>query len=85
MLEIASFLGICIYMYYKDHAPAHFHAIYGDYAITVEIESGIIDGKFPKRALSAVLEWLDIYKSELLENWELVLKRVPLKKIKPLE
>ena len=29
-------------MYYRDHGPAHFHAVYGDFEITVEIESGRI-------------------------------------------
>jgi hypothetical protein len=24
--EISRFFGIVIYMYYRDHAPAHFHA-----------------------------------------------------------
>lgn len=37
MPEISSFLGIVIYMYYKDHAPPHFHAIYGEYEIVVDI------------------------------------------------
>ena len=41
MPEISSFLGIVIYMYYRDHAPPHFHAIYGEYEIVVEIESGV--------------------------------------------
>lgn len=72
-------------MYYKDYSPAHFHAIYGENSIIVEIESGIVEGRFPKRALSAVLEWLDMNKSELLENWELSLKRKPLNRIQPLE
>ncbi len=85
MPEICGFLGVVIYMYYKEHSPAHFHAIYNEYSITVEIESGIVQGKFPKRALKAVLEWLDIYKNELLENWELTKKRMPLNNIEPLE
>ena len=72
-------------MFYRDHSPAHFHAKYGDYEITVGIESGIISGQFPKRALTHVLEWLDIHRSELLENWELAKQRQPLKKVSPLE
>jgi hypothetical protein len=57
MPELSRFLGIVIAMYYRDHGPAHFHAIYGDFEITVEIESGHINGDFPKRALAHVLEW----------------------------
>jgi hypothetical protein len=30
MPEISRLLGIVIYMYYKDHAPPHFHAEYGE-------------------------------------------------------
>lgn len=72
-------------MFYKDHAPPHFHAMYGEYVITVEIVSGVINGRFPKRALRHVLEWLELHKDELLENWQLAEEKKPLKKIAPLE
>lgn len=85
MPEISRFLGIVIYMYYKEHFPAHFHAEYGSYTITVEIETGIVQGKFPRRALSAVLEWYALHKDELIKNWESVLMMKPLDKIEPLE
>ena len=55
-------------MYFRDHAQAHFHAVYGEYEITVEIETGKITGEFPKRALSAVLEWHVLHKDELVAN-----------------
>jgi len=38
MPELSRFLGIVIAMFYREHGPAHFHAVYGDYKITVEIE-----------------------------------------------
>lgn len=85
MPEISRFLGIIIAMFYRDHAPPHFHAIYGEYEITVEIESGIINGRFPKRALKLVFEWLELHREELLENWRLAEDRRPLNKIEPLE
>lgn len=85
MPEISRFLGIIIFMVYNDHLPAHFHARYGEYKITIEIETGIIEGKFPRRALNAVLEWYQIYKNELIENWNLVSQHKELKKIPPLE
>ena len=55
MPVISRFLGIIISMFWKDHLPPHFHAKYGEYEITVEIDSGIIDGKFPPRALKHVM------------------------------
>ncbi|MBK6974486.1 MAG: DUF4160 domain-containing protein [Sterolibacteriaceae bacterium] len=50
MPELSRFLGIVIAMYYRDHAPPHFHAIYGDFEVTIEIESSKVNGEFPKRA-----------------------------------
>jgi len=48
MPEISRFLGVIVRMYYRDHAPPHFHASYGDYEITVEINTGIVEGRFPR-------------------------------------
>lgn len=72
-------------MYYRDHAPAHFHAIYGEYEIVVDIEAGLVSGRFPKRALEHVLEWYGMDKSELREDWQLLEQEKPLKRIAPLE
>lgn len=71
-------------MYWDDHAPPHFHAFYGEFEITVTIE-GVVRGEFPKRALRAVLEWLDLHKDDLLENWRLAQANSPLNSIDPLE
>ena len=72
-------------MYIREHAPPHFHAEYGEYEITVDISSGIVTGKFPRRALSAVLEWYLLHKDELMANWEAAEQSKPLNKIEPLE
>ncbi|MDR7536985.1 MAG: DUF4160 domain-containing protein [Armatimonadota bacterium] len=37
------------------------------------------------RALRLVLEWAELHKAELLENWELAQQGQPLKRIAPLE
>lgn len=85
MPELSRFLGIVIAMYYNDHGPAHFHAIYGSYEVTVEIESGTVAGTFPPRALGHVQEWRELHKAELLQNWQRARDREPLLKIAPLE
>jgi hypothetical protein len=72
-------------MYYKDHMLPHFHAIYGEYEITMEIGAGIVEGRFPRRALNLVLEWHELHKDELLEDWRLAESKQPLNKIAPLE
>lgn len=85
MPEISRFLGIIIAMFYRDHEPPHFHAKYGGFEITVDINEGIVNGQFPKRALGHVLEWYELHKDELLEDWKLASMGKPLKKISPLE
>ena len=85
MPVISRFLGIIIAMYWDDHAPPHFHAKYGEYEITVNILTGMVEGKFPKRALHHVLEWYELHREELIENWELCQKDDAPKSIKPLE
>lgn len=85
MPELSRFLGIVIAMYYRDHGPAHFHAIYGEFEITVEIESGKVNGDFPKRALAHVQEWRELHRRELLEAWSEARASRPLKRIEPLE
>lgn len=38
-------------MYFGDHSPPHFHAIYGSSKAVVEIETlALIEGKLPPRA-----------------------------------
>ena len=49
------------------------------------IADDVVAGKFPKRALRHVLEWYDLHKEELLEDWRLAAQRKPLNKIAPLE
>lgn len=85
MPELSRFLGIVIVMYYRDHAPPHFHAKYGDHEVTVEIESGAIEGRFPRRALRHVLEWRELHRESLMENWRRAAVRQPLLPIAPLE
>ena len=50
MPEISRFLGIVIGMFYSEHGVTHFHAVYGEHEISVEIETGAIHGAFPPKA-----------------------------------
>ncbi|MGH9452417.1 MAG: DUF4160 domain-containing protein [Terriglobia bacterium] len=62
------------------------HRLYvGEYEISVEIESGTIHGEFPARAQRLVLEWANLHKQELIENWQLARQGQPLKRVAPLE
>ena len=85
MPEISRFLGIVIGMFFNEHGLPHFHAVYAEYKITVEIESATVRGEFPPRALRLVLEWAELHKQELFEDWERARRRQPLERIPPLE
>ncbi|MCK5689180.1 DUF4160 domain-containing protein [Myxococcota bacterium] len=85
MPVISNFLGIVIAIYHNDHEPPHLHAIYGDYEITIDLESGTVSGHFPRRALALVLEWFELHKVEARDDWTLARERKPLKTIDALE
>ncbi len=86
MPSICHFYGIAIYLYYNDHAPPHFHAIYGEHDAAITIETfEVIEGYLPNRALALVIEWARIRQAELRRDWQLARGRVPLEPIAPLD
>ncbi|HMD74429.1 MAG TPA: DUF4160 domain-containing protein [Steroidobacteraceae bacterium] len=85
MPELSRFLGIVIAMYYRDHGPPHFHAIYGDFEATVNIMTGELSGILPNRALAHVQEWRRRHLEELLSAWSLAQIQRPPPKIGALE
>ena len=85
MPEISRFYGIIIAMYYSEHNPPHFHVRYNDYRATINILTGEIEGKLPRRVVSLVYEWLDLRKKELLDNWTHIEKGESMIEIKPLD
>ena len=85
MPQISYFLGIIIRMFYRDHNPPHFHAVYADFEGIIDIEKNeIIGGELPPRVLGFVIEWTALHKVELMDNWERARQQVSLKDIEPL-
>ena len=56
MPTISRFYGIVIFMNFNDHMPPHFHARYQDYEVTVDLDTGVTQGRMPARALALVHE-----------------------------
>ena len=50
MPTISTFYGIRITMNYNEHNPPHFHATYQDYEISVDIQTGLVNGQMSRRA-----------------------------------
>ena len=83
---ISQFYGIIIRMFFRDHNPPHFHAIYGDFELQVAISPiRIISGNAPKRVQSMVLEWAALHQQELLEDWNRCQKGGDVFRIDPLD
>ena len=85
MPEISRFLGITIYMYFNDHNPPHFHVLYNDFRAIVFISKlTVLDGWLPARVLGLVVEWAEIHRRELMDNWHSLQTNGTCNKIKPL-
>jgi Domain of unknown function (DUF4160) len=70
MPEIARFYGIIIKLFFGDHSPPHFHAVYGEHNALFAIETlQMIEGDLPNRAKKLVIEWATIHQTELLSMW----------------
>jgi hypothetical protein len=82
---LSRFFGIIITMNYREHGPPHFHAWYAGHEVTVKIGDGAVTGEMPKRALALIIEWLELHRAELRENWKRAEERLPLIPIDPLE
>jgi hypothetical protein len=85
MPTLSTFYGILIQMYWQEHPPPHFHALYAEYEAQIDIRTlEIIEGSLPRRALTLVLEWAEEHRAELMEDWELCNRRLSPRKIEPL-
>jgi hypothetical protein len=85
MPRLSQFYGIAIYMYYRDHAPPHFHAFYGEHEAAFQIATGtVLAGRLPRRARALVEDWLAAHRAELQQDWELAAANQPLLPVPPL-
>jgi hypothetical protein len=85
MPELSRFLGISILMYFDDHNPPHFHVRYNDDRAIISIsELKLLEGHLPARILGLVIEWAELHKEKLIQNWDLVKTTGKYFKIEPL-
>lgn len=85
MPKISRFLGVLIFMNWRDHNPPHFRARYGSYELSVTLDGLVVKGESPRRALLHVLEWVETHQDELKRNWALVQQGKAPRPIPPLE
>lgn len=86
MPEISRFFGIIVFMNYLDRAPPHFHVRYSGHNASIAIRPiRLLRGELPPRILGLVIEWAALHERELLIDWDLARKELPLQRIAPLE
>lgn len=86
MPTICQFFGIVIQMYWREHAPPHFHALYAEHEALIDIRTlELIGGNLPRRAMAMVREWAADHRADLMEDWALCQNKQLPHRIPPLE
>jgi hypothetical protein len=86
MPVISIFYGILIRMFFDEHAPPHFHAEYGEFKASINIQTlEVFQGTLPRRAQELVLDWAELHQNDLFQNWELCRNHKEPHKIEPLK
>jgi Domain of unknown function (DUF4160) len=70
MAVLAEIHGITIEMYPLEHPPPHFHALYAEFIIQMNIRTGeAMKGSLPLPQLHRVKNWASTRQDRLLECW----------------
>lgn len=86
MPTISTFYGLTVRMYWDEHGPPHFHAAHGDdEAVIAILDLAVLRGRLPPRGLGLIVEWAEMHRRELLENWYLCAKGHAPQRIPPLD
>lgn len=66
-------------IFWRAHALPHFHAMYGEHEIQIDIRTlEVIKRRLPKRAMAMALDWAAQHRPELIEDWNLCQSSQPL-------
>jgi hypothetical protein len=86
MPVIATFFGIVIRMFYREHGVPHFHAEYQGQQATFTFDGDLLAGSLQsKTAARLIKEWSVARRPELDANWKRIKGGEPLERIAPLD
>ncbi len=71
-------------MYYDDHNPPHFHALYEGLEAFFDFDGNLVKGFISPRAARLIQEWAQLHRADLQLDWELAKQNNPLIWIEPL-
>jgi hypothetical protein len=70
MPRIAEFEGVVVYIYFDEHVPPHFHAIYGDHEAVIAIDTcALVEGSLPRAKLKRAIAWARENQALLQAKW----------------
>lgn len=84
MPTISMFFGIIIRMFFDDHNPPHFHAIYQGKRAVFSLDGKKLSGEMPEKQSKIIEVWAILHKEELEANWQLSKDKQEPYKIAPL-
>jgi len=86
---LSMFYGIVVYMYFYDtqrHHLPHFYVEYAEYTAVIAIQSSeVLEGSLPTNKMKLVQAWLEIHRDDIMADWTLAVRGLPIQRIKPLE
>ena len=83
---ISRFFGIVVRMFYDEHNPPHIHVEFQNEKAVLDFMGNIMRGDLKSRtALRLIREWIDLHRTELLEDWNLAQVGNEIKSIDPLD
>jgi hypothetical protein len=86
MPELSRFFGIRIGMFFNEHNPPHFHAIYEGRKAVFNIRTlAMTEGHLSPRARGFIVEWASLHQQELMNAWDSARAGRTPEKIAPLE
>ncbi len=72
-------------MFFREHQPPHFHALYGDGEAWIAIDNlTVLHGRLSPRAMGLVMEWASLHQDELRRAWDQAIAHGRVDKIAPL-
>ena len=85
---ISTFYGVIVYMFFYDnkkHHLPHIHVEYAEHTAIIGIEDGAcLEGALPRKEMKLVQAWLEIHRDEVMADWSLAVRGLPIEKIDPL-
>jgi hypothetical protein len=71
MPTIAIVEGVKIQIFFGDHPPPHFHALFAEHQVLLVIPTlDILEGGLPAPKLEAVRAWARMHEAELIACWQ---------------